>query len=115
MLFSLYTDAECCYIAFSLGLKISKHDTAVVAAPDGTIYLVEIKSGTILWSFASGSSIYSYHQAGEGEMHNASREDNNFYIDIGEDWELYVHGNGFKKVVHSFLCNLPKQFCFKYS
>jgi outer membrane protein assembly factor BamB len=89
-------------IACYVDLKIRKHDTAVVATPDGTIYFVEINSGTILWSFASGSSIYAYHQAlphHEGEMHNASTDDDNFYLDIGEDWELYVHGNGFKKVV----------------
>lgn len=79
----------------------SKHEEAIVAAPDGTIYLMEKNSGTILWSFASGPSIYSYHQAlphHEGEMQNASKEDNNFYLEVGEDWKLYVHGNGFEKV-----------------
>lgn len=78
-----------------------------MAAPDGTIYLMEKNSGTILWSFASGSSIYSYHKAlphHEDEMENVSTEDSNIYIEVGEDWKLYVHGNGSKKVVCRFSC-----------
>lgn len=104
---------------YLLVLKFSKRDTAVVAAPDGTIYLVEISSGNALWSFASGSSIYSsyqalhHHEGGEsnnatdegdlhdreGERKNATTEGDDFFIDVGEDWQLYVHGNGLKKVV----------------
>ncbi|KAH6799832.1 hypothetical protein C2S52_000296 [Perilla frutescens var. hirtella] len=78
----------------------AKHETAILAAPDGTVYLVEIGSGKILWSFSSGPSIYSSYQQipnHEGEKLNASDGDN-FYIDCGEDWELYLHGTGLKKV-----------------
>ncbi|KAM7513975.1 hypothetical protein LguiA_003558 [Lonicera macranthoides] len=80
---------------------IPKHDTALVAAPDGTVYLVEIHSGKVLWSFKSGPSIYSSYQAlpsREGDGHNASRHSDDFFIDCGDDWELYMHGNGLKKV-----------------
>ncbi|KAK6160849.1 hypothetical protein DH2020_004230 [Rehmannia glutinosa] len=79
----------------------AKHDTAIVAAPDGTVYLVEIGSGKILWSFSSGPSIYSSFQQipnHEGEKLNASADGDNFYIDCGEDWELYLHANGLKEV-----------------
>ncbi|KAL0440472.1 UNVERIFIED_CONTAM: Serine/threonine-protein kinase/endoribonuclease IRE1b [Sesamum latifolium] len=78
-----------------------KHDTAIVAAPDGTVYLVEIGSGKVLWSFSSGPSIYSSYQQvpnHEGEKLNASADGDNFYIDCGEDWELYMHGTGLTKV-----------------
>ena len=94
-----YYSIKCYYL---LGLKFSKHDTAVVAAPDGTIYLVEINSGKVLWSFASGSAIYSSYQAvhhNEGQRNNATTWADDFFIDIGEDWQLYVNGNGLKNVV----------------
>ncbi|EPS70743.1 hypothetical protein M569_04013, partial [Genlisea aurea] len=75
----------------------------IVAAPDGTVHLVEIESGKILWSFSSGSSIYSSYQLipnHEGEKLNSSSVDeDNFYIDCGDDWELYLHGKGLRKVV----------------
>ncbi|KAL1547101.1 non-specific serine/threonine protein kinase [Salvia divinorum] len=79
----------------------AKHETAILAAPDGTVYLVEIGSGKILWSFSSGPSIYSSYQqipSHEGEKLNTSADGDNFYIDCGEDWELYLHGTGLKKV-----------------
>ncbi|XP_047978900.1 serine/threonine-protein kinase/endoribonuclease IRE1b-like [Salvia hispanica] len=79
----------------------AKHETAILAAPDGTVYLVEIGSGKILWSFSSGPSIYSSYQQipnHEGEKLNTSSDGDNFYIDCGEDWELYLHGTGLKKV-----------------
>ncbi|KAL2506013.1 Serine/threonine-protein kinase/endoribonuclease IRE1b [Abeliophyllum distichum] len=73
-----------------------KHDTAIAAAPDGMVYLVEIGSGQILWSFTSGPSIYSSYQAlpnNEGEKLDSSADGDNFYIDCGEDWDLYIHRN----------------------
>ncbi|XP_042046969.1 serine/threonine-protein kinase/endoribonuclease IRE1b-like [Salvia splendens] len=79
----------------------AKHETAILAAPDGTVYMVEIGSGKILWSFSSGPSIYSSYQQipnHEGEKLNTSADGDNFYIDCGEDWELYLHGTGLKKV-----------------
>ncbi|KAL2529748.1 serine/threonine-protein kinase/endoribonuclease IRE1b-like [Forsythia ovata] len=54
-----------------------KHDTAIAAAPDGMVYLVEIGSGQILWSFTSGPSIYSSYQAlpnNEGEKLDSSAD-----------------------------------------
>ncbi|XAR61521.1 Non-specific serine/threonine protein kinase [Bertholletia excelsa] len=76
-----------------------KQNTVLVAALDGTIYLVEINSRKILWSFASGSSIYSSYQARPDlntDDHDASELPGK-YIDFGDDWELYVHGPGYKK------------------
>lgn len=73
-----------------------------MAAPDGMIHLVELNSGKIQWSFNSGPSIYSSFQAlpdNRGDDHNLSTEGENFYIDCGEDWKLYLHGDDFKKVV----------------
>ncbi|KAL3830529.1 hypothetical protein ACJIZ3_019331 [Penstemon smallii] len=83
-----------------LSLK-PKHDRAIVAAPDGTVYFVEVDTGKVLWSFSSGPSIYSSFQQlpnHEDEKVNASADGDNFYIDCGEDWELYLHGVGLKKV-----------------
>ncbi|CAI9115226.1 OLC1v1016069C1 [Oldenlandia corymbosa var. corymbosa] len=92
----------------------SKRDTAVVAAPDGTIYLVEVSSGKILWSFSSGPSIYSTYKSlpDDGGEREKSDVAGDFYIDIGDDWQLYVHGNGIPKVklpvsVEEFLKSTP--------
>ncbi|CAA3005849.1 serine/threonine-protein kinase/endoribonuclease IRE1b-like isoform X2 [Olea europaea var. sylvestris] len=77
------------------------HDTAIVAAPDGMVYFVEIGSGQILWSFSSGPSIYSSYQAlpsSEGEKFVSSADGDNFYIDCGDDWKLYLHTKGINKV-----------------
>ncbi|KAK4351776.1 hypothetical protein RND71_027294 [Anisodus tanguticus] len=78
-----------------------KRDTAIVAASDGMVHLVELKSRDIIWSFMSGTSIYSSYQAlseYQGDSNNVTVEDDDFYIDCGEDWKLYMHGNGFEKV-----------------
>lgn len=83
------------------GFKISTHDTAIVAAPDGMVYFVEISSGQIVSSFSSGPSIYSSYQtlpSDEGEKFDSSADGDNFYIDCGKDWELYLHAKGFNKV-----------------
>ncbi|CAK9178299.1 unnamed protein product [Ilex paraguariensis] len=72
-----------------------KHDTALVAAPDGTIYLVEVGSGETLWSFTSGTSIYSSYQALQVDQPNASELSDKFLIDC--DGELYKLGSGFTK------------------
>lgn len=101
-LFLLLAKCDCITVHCLIRLKISKRDAAVVVAPDGTIYLVDVSSGRILWSFSSGSSIYSAYQAlpqDAGERNKSTADGDDFYIDIGEDWELYVHGNGIEKVV----------------
>ncbi|KAI3797162.1 hypothetical protein L1987_32415 [Smallanthus sonchifolius] len=71
-----------------------KQDAILVAAPDGTLYQVDITSGKILWSFPSGTPIYDAYQALnlEDDEHNSSRQHNKFYIDCGDDWQLYIHG-----------------------
>ncbi|CAN4123115.1 unnamed protein product [Withania somnifera] len=92
-----------------------KPDTAIVAAPDGTVHLLDLKSGEDIWAFRSGSSIYSSYQAlsyYQGDNNNVTIEEDNFYIDCGEDWKLYMHGNGFEKVelpfsVEEFLKRTP--------
>lgn len=76
-----------------------KQDAILVAAPDGTLYQLDISSGKILWSFPSGPPIYDSHQAVnlEDDEHNSSRQQHNkFYIDCGDDWQLYIHAKNSK-------------------
>ncbi|CAH9073449.1 unnamed protein product [Cuscuta epithymum] len=78
-----------------------KDDTAIVAAPDGMIHLVELSSGKILWSFTSGPSIYTSFQSlpdNHANDRNVSTEGEIFYLDCGEDWKLYLHGDDFDRV-----------------
>lgn len=67
-------------------------DVALVAALDGTIHLVDTKLGKIRWSFGTGRPIYSSYQA---SFNSNSSE---FYLDVGEDWELYFHRKRFGKM-----------------
>ncbi|CAN0903189.1 Serine/threonine-protein kinase/endoribonuclease IRE1b [Linum grandiflorum] len=55
---------------------------ASVADLDGTIHLLDAASAKILWSFATGSPIYSSYQANIDDL---------YYVDCGDDWDLYVH------------------------
>lgn len=75
----------------------NKNDTALVAALNGTIHLVESNSMKVLWSFTSGPSIYSSYQA-PLDQDNATDWGSGFFVDCGEDWELYMHGRHFGKV-----------------
>ncbi|XP_047309005.1 serine/threonine-protein kinase/endoribonuclease IRE1b-like [Impatiens glandulifera] len=63
-------------------------NTPLLAAQDGMVYLVELNSGKILWSFNSGPPIYSLDK---GDNHFAS------YIDYEEDGNLYMHRPNNKK------------------
>lgn len=82
--------------ANSIVPQAPKNDIALVAALDGTIYFVEASSRKILWSFASGSSIYSSYQAFlDGD--NDKQLSTDFFIDCGDDWELYRHNISFGK------------------
>ena len=81
------------------GVWFSKNDRALVTALDGTIYLVEASSRKILWSFSSGSSIYSSYQAFLGGD-NDKQLSNDFFIDCGDDWQLYRHNISFGKRVY---------------
>lgn len=95
-------------------LSVSKeHDTALVAALDGTIHLVEPKSGKDLWSFTSGPSIYSSYQASvehDDDKENISRL-GSFFIDCGDDWALYMNDafgkRKLKETVEEFISNTP--------
>lgn len=71
-----------------------EHDTLLVAALDGTINLVDPKSATVLWSFASGPSIYSSYQAPvnhDNDSENASTPGGSYFVDCGDDWKLFAH------------------------
>ncbi|KAK1439250.1 hypothetical protein QVD17_05066 [Tagetes erecta] len=70
------------------------HDTALVSTLDGTINLVYRDSGRLIWSFASGSPIYSSYQAPvnhDNAKENASASGGSYYIDCGDDWKLVAH------------------------
>lgn len=70
------------------------HDTALVAALDGTINLVYRESGRVIWSFSSGSPIYSSYQAPinhDDDKENASVPGGSYFVDCGDDWKLYAH------------------------
>lgn len=69
------------------------HDTVLVAALDGTINLVYRDSGRIIWSFASGSPIYSAYQAPithDDDNENASAPGGGYFVDCGDDWKLFA-------------------------
>ncbi|KAF2310247.1 hypothetical protein GH714_007401 [Hevea brasiliensis] len=80
----------------------NKQDVALVAALDGTVYFVDTNSRKIRWSFSSGQPIYSSYQAtvnNDDDTRNASElSDDLYYIDCGDDWELYVHSKRFGKL-----------------
>ncbi|KAL4569097.1 hypothetical protein LXL04_024725 [Taraxacum kok-saghyz] len=71
-----------------------KHDTALVATLDGTINLVYRDSGRVIWSFGSGSPIYSSYQAPithDDDDENVTLPGNSYYVDCADDWKLYAH------------------------
>ncbi|CAJ1930690.1 unnamed protein product [Sphenostylis stenocarpa] len=64
-----------------------KPATALVAALDGTMYLVDSDSGRVIWSFSTGSPIYySYHAPLKNPNHNFTG-----FVECGDDWELIVN------------------------
>ncbi|KAM7260337.1 hypothetical protein ACFE04_016078 [Oxalis oulophora] len=76
-------------------------ELAMVADLVGRVYLLDVRSGKIYWSFASGSPIYSSHHAkylkdGIVEEHGVGQS-KGFYVDCGDDWELYIHTKRFGK------------------
>lgn len=72
----------------------TKPATALVAALDGTIYLVESSSGRVIWSFSTGSPIYHSFQA-------SLKTPSSGIIECGDDWELIFHDTHFGKTVLS--------------
>ncbi|RZC30171.1 Serine/threonine-protein kinase/endoribonuclease IRE1a isoform B [Glycine soja] len=79
----------------SLPAPSLKPATALVAALDGTMYLVDSVSGRVFWSFSTGSPIY--HHSYRAPINDP--EDNNVtgLIECGDDWELIVHDARFGK------------------
>lgn len=81
-----------------------KINTALVAASDGAIHLVDSNSMNKIWSFTSGPPIYSSYQAHIEHDHNqenASGLSSSFFFDCGDDWELYMHTEHGKMVKFS--------------
>ncbi|XP_061346104.1 serine/threonine-protein kinase/endoribonuclease IRE1a-like [Gastrolobium bilobum] len=79
---------------------VRKPATALIAALDGTIYLVESSSGRVIWSFPTGSPIYHSYQApilNNNNPNNNSSGPISGLIECGDDWELIVHDSHFGK------------------
>ncbi|KAL3525160.1 hypothetical protein ACH5RR_013532 [Cinchona calisaya] len=88
-------------------------DTALVAALDGTIHLLELDSMKTLWSFPSGSKIYSSYQAPvDQDKENEPGTGSDYYIDLGDDWELYAHNRLGKlrltKTLEEYISSTPQ-------
>ncbi|XP_021714102.1 serine/threonine-protein kinase/endoribonuclease IRE1a-like [Chenopodium quinoa] len=69
-------------------------DVELVAALNGTVYLIDSDSRKVLWSFLSGPPIYvSYHTPiqEDGEKDRAVRRSKYSFMDCGDDWELYLN------------------------
>ncbi|KAL2348708.1 hypothetical protein Fmac_002708 [Flemingia macrophylla] len=87
-----------------------KPPTALVAALDGTMYLVESVSGRVVWSFSTGSPIYhSYHAPFNNPKDNVTG-----LIECGDDWELIVHDTDFGKMVFSFCTSILLMLNFRF-
>lgn len=69
-----------------------------MASLDGTIHCIDTKSGKRLWSFSSGRPIYSSYQ------HSLNVNESEFYVDVGEDWQLYIHNTRLGKTVSQAIC-----------
>ncbi|KAG4212634.1 hypothetical protein ERO13_A02G178850v2 [Gossypium hirsutum] len=96
-------------------LSLSEQETELAARTDGTIVLRTINSKRVIWSFASGSPIYSSYQAPptlDNGNEAASRPITAFFIDCGDDWELYAHATHSNKMklpvtVEEFVKHMP--------
>lgn len=108
IIFCLYIQLSTLSVSSSLLLfyvfscEIRGPDTAIVASLDGTIYLLEVGSMKPVWSFSSGSHIYSSYQAPVNDKENASEIEGSYFIDCGDDWELYAH-NSLGKLVNVYI------------
>lgn len=71
-----------------------KPDVELVAAPNGTVYLLYSDSRKVVWSFPSGPPIYSSFQAPiaqDEEKDNALGPSRHSFVDCGDDWALYLN------------------------
>lgn len=63
---------------------------------------MDSNSRSVIWSFSSGPPIYSSYQAPvdqDIDKENSSGANSGFFIDMGDDWELYAHNEHFGKMV----------------
>ncbi|GMI68269.1 ARABIDOPSIS THALIANA INOSITOL REQUIRING 1-2, INOSITOL REQUIRING 1-2 [Hibiscus trionum] len=96
-------------------LSLSEQETELAARTDGTIVLRTKTSKRVIWSFASGSPIYTSYQAPptlDNGNEAASRPTPSFFIDCGDDWELYAHVTRSNKMklsvtVEEFVKHMP--------
>ena len=75
----------------------------LVAAPNGTVYLIESDYKKVLWSFASGPPIYLSYQTPvheDDEKDKLLGQSKYSFLDCGDDWELYMN-NDYGKLVGS--------------
>ncbi|CAM8985592.1 unnamed protein product [Rhodiola kirilowii] len=96
----------------SLPLQNENQNTTLTVALDGTIELVDIQSGKTLWSYSTGTPIYSSYQAPKRQ--NDDKENipaETYFIDCGEDWRLYAHYGTAKwplgRTIDDFVSVLP--------
>ncbi|MCI25102.1 serine/threonine-protein kinase/endoribonuclease IRE1a-like, partial [Trifolium medium] len=80
--------------------------TALVAALDGTMYLVASQENgamRVIWSFSTGSPIYSSYQAPINKdrgKRNTSSAPTSGFVECGDDWSLYMHDKILVYVLH---------------
>ncbi|CAK8561941.1 unnamed protein product [Lathyrus sativus] len=77
-----------------------KPETALIATLDGTLYLMDTQengSMRVIWSFSTGSPIYSSYQD-FGKENNASAAPVSGVVECGDDWSLYMHDKHFGKM-----------------
>lgn len=73
------------------------------------MYLVdrhENGSMRVIWSFSTGSPIYSSYHATINKGHgkeNASTARINGFVECGDDWSLFMHDKHFGKLVYALM------------
>ncbi|KAI9083920.1 hypothetical protein K1719_034178 [Acacia pycnantha] len=77
-----------------------KPNTTLVATLDGTMYLVEVGSMRVIWSFPTGSPIYRSYQA---PLNKDNVKENvcalaSGFLECGDDWALYIQSEHFGKM-----------------
>ncbi|MED6204063.1 hypothetical protein PIB30_005461 [Stylosanthes scabra] len=92
-----------------------KPTTALVAALDGTMYLVDKQENSptrVIWSFSTGSPIYHSYQA---PIHKDSGKENGSTarisgsVECGDDWSLYMHDKHFGKMAIFIYVSSPDE------
>ncbi|GMH25146.1 hypothetical protein Nepgr_026989 [Nepenthes gracilis] len=70
-----------------------KQEVELVAALNGTVYLIDSDSRKVLWSFSSGPPIHSsYHTpVNQEDKKDQAVVSSYSYADCGDDWELYLN------------------------